>query len=254
MASPLHPEVTVPITDGEAIVRRENRELSIVVATDEVTITHALCPAGELVAGPHVHHEHTDAFYVLEGELTFEIGRKAKTITVSTGGCRRRAAGGSSLAPQRQRPHRARTQHPRARRRLRSVHARHPRRRRCRVGYLSRAPRRRSARGRRDRPIVRLPSALAKSILSKQKAATALPCAPLTSMPSAPTPSRIAWAQRIARAGPSKVAKNPSPAVSTLAPGTVRAAHARLSDVAPRAPARRCHRVLRPWWWIRLDR
>jgi hypothetical protein len=29
------------------------------------------------------HHEHTDAFYVLEGELTFEIGREAKTITRS---------------------------------------------------------------------------------------------------------------------------------------------------------------------------
>ena len=76
----------VPITDGEAILRRESREISILVATDGVTITHACCPAGEQVAGPHVHHEHTDAFYVLEGELTFEIGREAKTITISSGG------------------------------------------------------------------------------------------------------------------------------------------------------------------------
>ena len=76
----------VPITDGEAILRSEKREISILVASDEVTIAHALCPAGEQVAGPHVHHEHTDAFYVLEGELTFEIGREAKTITVSSGG------------------------------------------------------------------------------------------------------------------------------------------------------------------------
>ena len=38
------------------------------------------------VAGPHVHHEHTDAFYVLEGELTFEIGREAEAIAVSSGG------------------------------------------------------------------------------------------------------------------------------------------------------------------------
>jgi len=35
---------------------------------------------------PHVHHEHTDAFYVLEGELTFETGREAETITVPAGG------------------------------------------------------------------------------------------------------------------------------------------------------------------------
>jgi hypothetical protein len=33
-----------------------------------------------------VHHAHTDAFYVLEGELTFEIGAEAETIKVSAGG------------------------------------------------------------------------------------------------------------------------------------------------------------------------
>ena len=78
--------MTVSITDGEPILRRENHEISILVATDEVTITHAWCSAGEQVAGRHVHRKHTDAFYVLEGELTFEIGREARTITVSSGG------------------------------------------------------------------------------------------------------------------------------------------------------------------------
>lgn len=76
----------VPITDGEVILRSEQREISILVANDEVTITQAQYAPGEQVAGPHVHHEHTDAFYVLEGELTFEIGRETKTITVSSGG------------------------------------------------------------------------------------------------------------------------------------------------------------------------
>jgi quercetin dioxygenase-like cupin family protein len=78
--------VIVPITDGEPLLRSEKREISILAAREEVTITHARYAAGERVAGPHVHHEHTDAFYVLEGELTFEIGREAKTITVSAGG------------------------------------------------------------------------------------------------------------------------------------------------------------------------
>jgi quercetin dioxygenase-like cupin family protein len=78
--------VIVPIAEGEAILRGEKREISILVAREEVTITHARYTAGEQVAGPHVHHEHTDAFYVLEGELTFEIGREAETITVSSGG------------------------------------------------------------------------------------------------------------------------------------------------------------------------
>ena len=76
----------VPIGDGEVILRSEPREISILVAREEVTITHARYAAGETVTGPHVHHTHTDAFYVLEGELTFEIGREAETVTVSAGG------------------------------------------------------------------------------------------------------------------------------------------------------------------------
>jgi hypothetical protein len=56
----------VRMTDGEPILRGEEREISILVARGEVTITHARYPAGELVAGPHVHHKHTDGFYVLE--------------------------------------------------------------------------------------------------------------------------------------------------------------------------------------------
>jgi mannose-6-phosphate isomerase-like protein (cupin superfamily) len=78
--------VIVPITAGEAILRRGSREISILVAREEVTITHARYAAGEHVAGPHVHHQHTDAFYILEGELTFEVGREAETIMVSSGG------------------------------------------------------------------------------------------------------------------------------------------------------------------------
>jgi hypothetical protein len=42
--------VIVPITDGEAILRREKREISILVAREEVTITHARYAADEQVA------------------------------------------------------------------------------------------------------------------------------------------------------------------------------------------------------------
>lgn len=76
----------VPIADGEAIFRRGRREVSILAGREEITITHARYSAGERVAGPHVHHGHTDAFYVLEGELTFEVGSEAETRTVSSGG------------------------------------------------------------------------------------------------------------------------------------------------------------------------
>ena len=74
------------IVEEEPILRSETRDIGILVAGDDLTITRARYAAGESVAGPHVHHEHTDAFYVLEGELTFEVGREREVITVSPGG------------------------------------------------------------------------------------------------------------------------------------------------------------------------
>lgn len=74
------------ITEREAIVHTEEREIDIVVARDDLTVTCARYAAGQRVAGPHVHTMHTDAFYVLEGELTFEIGRESETVIVRSGG------------------------------------------------------------------------------------------------------------------------------------------------------------------------
>lgn len=76
---------SVPIV-GDEILRTAQREIRILVASDDATITEATYAAGERIAAPHVHDEHTDAFYVLDGELTFEIGREATTITVPSGG------------------------------------------------------------------------------------------------------------------------------------------------------------------------
>jgi quercetin dioxygenase-like cupin family protein len=73
-------------TGGEQIVHSRARQGSFVIAREDLTITHARYAAGEHVAGPHIHHQHTDAFYVLEGELIFQVGREAETITVSPGG------------------------------------------------------------------------------------------------------------------------------------------------------------------------
>ena len=64
----------------------EQREVAVLVARDDLSMTRASCAAGEQMTKPHLHHEHTDAFYVLEGELTFEIGREREAIRVSSGG------------------------------------------------------------------------------------------------------------------------------------------------------------------------
>jgi quercetin dioxygenase-like cupin family protein len=71
--------------NAEVIVRSADREISILTAGPDVTVTRARYEAGLEVAGPHIHNHHTDAFYVLEGELTFEVGREAETVTISAG-------------------------------------------------------------------------------------------------------------------------------------------------------------------------
>lgn len=72
--------------NGEAILRGEEREISMLATHEEITITHARYSGGQDVAGPHVHHRHTDAFYVLEGELTFRLGCEAEKVALQRGG------------------------------------------------------------------------------------------------------------------------------------------------------------------------
>lgn len=71
---------------GEQLIHSPAQQAGIVIAREDLTIIHARYAAGEHVAGRHIHHRHTDAFYVLEGEVVFEIGSEAETITVSAGG------------------------------------------------------------------------------------------------------------------------------------------------------------------------
>ena len=75
----------VPIGTPEPILRSDSREISLLVADENLSVTYASRAAGERVADPHIHR-HTEAFYVLEGELTFEIGAEGETITVGAGG------------------------------------------------------------------------------------------------------------------------------------------------------------------------
>jgi quercetin dioxygenase-like cupin family protein len=60
--------------DGEAIGNRtEDRRATLLVDTDELTVTEFFYGAGQRGAQPHVHHHHSDAFLVVEGELTFSM-------------------------------------------------------------------------------------------------------------------------------------------------------------------------------------
>ena len=75
--------VIVSVSVGERLLYNAECEIRILLAHKQITITHARYAAGQRVAGPHIHHHHTDAFYVLAGELTFEIGRETKQNSLS---------------------------------------------------------------------------------------------------------------------------------------------------------------------------
>jgi mannose-6-phosphate isomerase-like protein (cupin superfamily) len=71
----------------ETILQSEERKVEILVAREEITVTHAEYAPGLDVAGAHVHHDHVDAFYVLEGTLVFRVGHEAAEVAVAAGGC-----------------------------------------------------------------------------------------------------------------------------------------------------------------------
>jgi mannose-6-phosphate isomerase-like protein (cupin superfamily) len=82
---PNAPDVVVGPGEGETITQREHRDLVILAERDDITITRTRYGPGEHGPDPHVHREHTDAFYVVEGELTFVLGREADRFRVSAG-------------------------------------------------------------------------------------------------------------------------------------------------------------------------
>lgn len=77
----------VVATDGgrESILHGAGREISLLAAGESLSLTYASRPGGESVTGPHVHG-HTEAFYVLEGELRFQLGAEPEAVTIGAGG------------------------------------------------------------------------------------------------------------------------------------------------------------------------
>ena len=76
----------VRVAEGETITAKERRDVVILTGRDELTITWSRYAAGEQGPDLHVHREHADAFYVLDGELTFAVGPGAERIRVGAGG------------------------------------------------------------------------------------------------------------------------------------------------------------------------
>jgi quercetin dioxygenase-like cupin family protein len=77
--------VVLRLADGETITARERREVVLLAERQDISITWSRYAAGERGPDLHVHREHTDAFYVLEGEVTFALGPAGERISLPAG-------------------------------------------------------------------------------------------------------------------------------------------------------------------------
>ena len=73
------------LADGETIADAKRRAIVLLVDRPQLTITWSRYGARERGPGLHVHREHTDAFYVLAGEITFEVGPRSQRVRAPTG-------------------------------------------------------------------------------------------------------------------------------------------------------------------------
>jgi len=72
--------------EGETIFDSARSTLRVLVEREELTVTWFRYAAGEKGPDPHIHHRHTDAFYVLEGELELGLGPDAAEVVRATAG------------------------------------------------------------------------------------------------------------------------------------------------------------------------
>jgi quercetin dioxygenase-like cupin family protein len=71
--------------EGEVLVDQVKRTIRLLLAHELLVVTLTRSEAGERGAEPHIHKEHVDAFYVLEGEVTFRVGPALQRILAPAG-------------------------------------------------------------------------------------------------------------------------------------------------------------------------
>ena len=74
-----------PPGEGEAVTDRPERTIRILGELDELIVSWFRYEPGQKGPDPHVHHQHTDAFYVLEGEVELSLGPELQTVQARPG-------------------------------------------------------------------------------------------------------------------------------------------------------------------------
>jgi hypothetical protein len=77
---------SVALMEPEVIWSNDDWEFVILASEPQLTVARGRFAPGQTPAGRHVHHEHIDSFYVLEGTMTFEVGPDAERVVVEAAG------------------------------------------------------------------------------------------------------------------------------------------------------------------------
>jgi mannose-6-phosphate isomerase-like protein (cupin superfamily) len=80
----VHPLLLRP-GEGEAITEKPERTVRLLLAHDLLDVTWSRYEQGEQGPDPHVHREHVDSFFVLEGELVFGLGPDVEDVRAPAG-------------------------------------------------------------------------------------------------------------------------------------------------------------------------
>lgn len=71
--------------DGELVTDRPERTLRILTDHELLNLTWFRYEPGQEGPDPHVHYTHSDAFYVLEGEIELRLGPKVESFPAPAG-------------------------------------------------------------------------------------------------------------------------------------------------------------------------
>ena len=80
----VHPLLLRP-GEGETTTDRPERTLRILCDFEQIIVTWFRYEPGQEGPDPHIHRQHTDAFYVLEGEVDFGLGPDVTRVTGGPG-------------------------------------------------------------------------------------------------------------------------------------------------------------------------
>jgi mannose-6-phosphate isomerase-like protein (cupin superfamily) len=77
--------VVIPPAGGEVVGDAPDRRVEILSDDEKLNATWSRFGPRREGANLHVHREHTDLFYVLEGELTVRLGPEDEPVAVHAG-------------------------------------------------------------------------------------------------------------------------------------------------------------------------